>query len=331
MVLSERYLACLSSSIQWTFVFGLGRVGLSRRFTTGVERRQLHFLGRRVTGEDLKLIQDVIADCDGLSRMELARTVCELLGWKRRNRSLKGRECREFLEKLEAAGLLVLAEKRAGRPVGSRTAVPVTELGSPGVVIQTTAHELDRLELELVESDDARRLFRELVGRYHYLGHAVPFGAHLRYLIYADLPERSLVACLQFSSAAWRIAVRDEWIGWDDEARVRNLGHVVNNSRFLVLPWVEIKNLASRILGQAAGRIVVDWKRRYGLEPLLAETLVDPQRYRGTCYRAANWIDLGRTSGLGRMDRRRSGGEVSPKTVLVYPLTRDAARQLREC
>src|SRR5206468_4086037 len=129
--------------------------------------------------------------------------------------------------------------------------------------------------------------------------------AHLRYLIYADLPERSLVACLQFSSAAWRIAVRDEWIGWDDEARVRNLGHVVNNSRFLVLPWVEIKNLASRILGQAAGRIVVDWKRHYGLEPLLAETLEDPQRYRGTCYRAANWMDLGRTSGLRESDLER--------------------------
>jgi len=296
-----------------------------------VETGQLHFLGSRVTGKDLKLIQDVIANCDGLSRMELAQTVCELLGWKRWNRSLKGRECREFLEKLDAAGLLVLPEKRAGRPVGSRTAVPVTELGNPGAVIQTTAHELDRLELQLVQSDEARRLFRELVGRYHYLGHAVPFGAHLRYLIYACLPERSLVACLQFSSAAWRIAVRDEWIGWDDEARVRNLGRVVNNSRFLVLPWIEIKNLASRILSEAAGRMVVDWKRRYGVEPLLAETLVDPKRYRGTCYRAANWIDLGLTSGLGRMDRRRSGGEVSRKTVLVYPLARGAARQLREC
>src|SRR5213596_2503142 len=178
MVLPERYLACLSSSIQWTFVFGLGRVGLSRRFTTGVERRQLHFLGRRVTGEDLKLIQDVIADCDGLSRMELARTVCELLGWRRRNASLKSRECREFLEKLDANGLLVLPDKRVGRP-----------------------------ELELVRTGEARRLFRELVGRYHYLGHAVPFGAHLRYLISAHLPERTIVACLQFSSAAWRMAV----------------------------------------------------------------------------------------------------------------------------
>lgn len=263
--------------------------------------------------------------------MELARTVCELLDWRRANESLKNRECFEFLERLSTMGLLVLPEKRAGRPVGSRTTVPVTEKGNAGAVIEGTAHEVGALEWERVESDQARRLFRELVGRYHYLGHAVPFGAHIRYLIYAHTPARSVVACLQFSSAAWRIAVRDEWIGWDEAARRRNLQRVVNNSRFLVLPWLHIKNLASRILAEAVRRIVVDWKQDYGVEPLLAETLVDPRRYRGTCYRAANWIELGRTSGLGRMDRRRSGGEVAPKTVLVYALAHDAARQLREC
>src|SRR5207247_11341839 len=112
-----------------------------------------------------------------------------------------------------------------------------------GAVIQTRAHELGGLEVQLVQSDEARRLFRELVGRYHYLGHAVPFGAHLRYLIYACLPERSLVACLQFSSAAWRIAVRDEWIGWDDEARVGNLGRVVSNRRCLLVRCQVIKHL----------------------------------------------------------------------------------------
>jgi len=244
---------------------------------------------------------------------------------------LKARECREFLEKLDTGGLLVLPDKRVGRPVGSRTEVPVTERGNPGAVIQGTAPDVGRLELELVRSDEARRLFRELVGRYHYLGHAVPFGAHLRYLIYAELPQRSVVACVQFSSAAWRIAVRDEWIGWEEDSRVRNLQHIVNNSRFLVLPWVDVKNLASRILSEAVRRIVVDWKQYYGVEPLVAETLVDPKRYRGTCYRAANWIELGRTSGLGRQDRRRRGGEVAPKTVLIYPLADDAAQQLREC
>jgi len=136
---------------------------------------------------------------------------------------------------------------------------------------------------------------------------------------------------MQFSSAAWRIAVRDEWIGWDEDTRVRNLQHIVNNSRFLVLPWVEVKNLASRILSEAVRRMATDWKRYYRVEPMLAETLVDPRRYRGTCYRAANWIDVGFTSGLGRQDRRRHGGEVAPKTVLIYPLAHDAAQRLREC
>jgi len=295
-----------------------------------MERTDLRFLGRRVTEEDLTMMQEVVVSCVGLTRMELARTVCELLGWKRRNRSLKARECREFLEKLESRALLVLPEKRAGRPIGSRTEVPVTERGNAGTVIQGTAHDVGRLELELVRSDEARRLFRELVGRHHYLGHAVPFGAHLRYLIYAERPERSVVACVQFSSAAWRIRVRDEWIGWDDGTRIRNLQNIVNNSRFLVLPWVEVKNLASRILSEAVRRMTVDWKRQYRVEPLLAETLVDPKRYRGTCYRAANWMELGLTSGLGRQDRRRSGEEVAPKTVLVYPLAENAVERLRE-
>src|SRR5947199_7679931 len=296
-----------------------------------MERTDLPFLGHRVTGEDLRVIPRMVGSCRGLSEMELAGTVCELLGWRRRSGARKARECREFLEKLEARGLWVSADKRAGRPLGSRTAVPVTEGGNAGAVIQGTAHGVGRLELELVRSDEARRLFRELVGRYHYLGHAVPFGAHLRYLIYAERPQRNVVACVQFSSAAWRIAVRDEWIGWDEDSRVRNLQHIVNNSRFLVLPWVEVKNLASRILSEAVRRMATDWKRYYRVEPMLAETLVDPRRYRGTCYRAANWIDVGFTSGLGRQDRRRSGGEVAPKTVLIYPLAQDAAQRLREC
>src|SRR5438046_4563427 len=248
-----------------------------------MERTDLRFLGHRVTGEDLRMIQEMVGSCGGLTRMELARTVCELAWRRRRSRPLKARECREFLEKLEAGGLLVLPDKRAGRPLGSRTAVPVTEGGNAGAVIQGTAHAVGRLELELVRSDEGRRLFRELVGRYHYLGHAVPFGAHLRYLIYAEQPQRSVVACMQFSRSAWRIAGRDEWIGWDDDTRGRSVHHIVNSSRFLVLPWVEVKNLASRILSEAVRRMAVDWKRHYRGEPLRGETLVDPRRSRGTC------------------------------------------------
>jgi hypothetical protein len=296
----------------------------------GIETSGVRFLGNRIPREDLKLIQEIVANCEGLSRMELARTVCELLGWRRRSEALKARECREFLEKLEARGLVVLPGKRAGRPVGRRTEVPMTGLGEAGQPIGGRARDLGELEMERVQTGEARQLFRELVGRYHYLGHAVPFGAHLRYLIYAHVPERTVLSCIQFSSAAWRIAVRDEWIGWDPRARVRNLDRVVSNSRFLVLPWVRVKNLASRILSEAVRRMAVDWNRGYGVEPLLVETMVDPTRYRGICYRAANWIELGQTRGLGRGDCRRVGQPVAPKTVLVYPLVAAATQQLRE-
>src|ERR1700686_447217 len=168
--------------------------------TASMKSTDLHFLGRSVTERDVTLIQEIVASCGGLSRMELARTVCELLGWRRRSASLKGRECREFLEKLDGRGLLVLPDKRAGRPVGSRTEVPKTEHGNPGAEVEGTAHDVGLLELELVRTEEARRLFRELVGRYHYLGHAVPFGAHLRYLISGHLPERTVLGCFKFSS-----------------------------------------------------------------------------------------------------------------------------------
>lgn len=289
----------------------------------------LRFLGHEVSQEELGLIREVVSSCNGLSRMELANTVCELLGWTRLSGLVKGRECREFLEKLEDEGVLVLPEKRAGRPVGRKTEVPVTQDGEPGEALVATAGELGRIEVELVRTEEKRRLFRELIGRHHYLGHAVPFGAQLRYLVYSSIPERTLVGCIQFSSPAWRIAVRDRWIGWDDATRVRNLQHVVSNSRYLLLPWLQVKNLASRVLAKAVRQLTIDWQERYAVEPLLVETLVDPTRFRGSCYRAANWIELGRTSGQARVYRQRKRIEVVPKIVLIYPLVRNAVHRLR--
>jgi hypothetical protein len=143
-------------------------------------------------------------------------------------------------------------------------------------------------------------------------------------------PRLQVVGCVQFSSPAWRLAVRDRWIGWDDATRLRNLQRVVSNSRFLILPWVRVKNLASHVLSQALRRLSVDWPARYGPKPLLVETLVDRQRFQGTCYRAANWQELGSTSGRGRMDREHQRHGLAVKTVLVYGLVRDAARRLRE-
>ena len=148
----------------------------------------------------------------------------------------------------------------------------------------------------------------------------MPFGARLRYVVFASHPERAVVGCLQFSSPAWRMAARDRWIGWDDTTRANNLQHVVNNSRFLLLPWVELRNLASAVLARGLAQLVVDWPHHYGIEPALVETLVDSRRYHGGCYRAANWIALGQTSGRGRMDRHRRRDGAAPKTIFVYPL-----------
>jgi hypothetical protein len=262
--------------------------------------------------------------------MELAHTVCELVDWKRPRGSLKGRECREFLERLDAAGVLALPDKRVGRPVGSRTSVPETARGELGRELVGTVGQFGPVLLEPVSRPEDHLWYRELVGRYHYLGHRVPFGAHLRYLVFVSRPEREIVGCLQFSSPAWRMAARDRWIGWDDRTRQANLQRVVNNSRFLILPSVRLKNLASTILSQAARKLADDWPQRYAVEPYLLETLVDPRRYAGSCYRAANWLCLGETAGRGRMDREKRRVGAEPKLVFVYPLVGDAARRLRE-
>ena len=287
------------------------------------------FCGRKFTPREMKLIREVVGSFPGLSRMELAQTVCELLGWRRASGGLKARECREFLERLQAQGAVQLPGKRPGKPVGTRTRVPVTVAGDARGGLVGEVGEFGPIVVEAVTNGEQRLLFRELVGRHHYLGHAVPFGAHLRYLVYASQPERAVVGCAQFSSPAWRMAVRDLWIGWDEPTRRRTLQRVVNNSRFLILPWVRVKNLASTVLSLVTRRLGGDWAERYAVEPLLAETLVDPSRYTGNCYRAANWVVLGQTSGRGRMDREHAREGAAPKLVFVYPLVRDAARRLR--
>jgi hypothetical protein len=208
--------------------------------------------------------------------------------------------------------------------------VPQTARGEPGRELVGTVRDFGPIVLEPVIEPEQRLWFRELVGRYHYLGHRVPYGAQLRYLLFVSRPEPLVVGGLQFSSPAWRMAVRDHWIGWDDRTRQANLQRVVNNSRFLILPWVRVKNLASTVLSQAARRLAEDWQQRYAVEPLLVETLVDPRRYAGSCYRAANWVCLGRTAGRGRMDREKRRVGEAPKLVFVYPLVADATRRLRE-
>jgi hypothetical protein len=293
--------------------------------TAGKEQR---FCGREFSAEEVSLIQEVVETCAGISRAELAHTVCELLEWKRVGGGLKARECRDLLERLESQRILTLPAKKSPGSRQSRKSIAPAGEGQMPNGLTGSVEEFTPIDVELVQNREQRELFRELVSRYHYLGYAMPYGARLQYLAYASRPRRIVVGCMQVSSPAWRMKVRDQWIGWDDVTRGGNLQHVVNNSRFLVLG--KIRNLASTLLCCVLRRLRSDWQGHYGVDPWLVETLVDRERFHGGCYRAANFMVLGETSGRGRMDRthQRHGAEV--KTVMVYPLVKDALRRLRD-
>lgn len=285
--------------------------------------------GLAASAEQVSLIADVVKSCRGLSRAELAATVCELLGWQRASGGLKSRECRDLLERLEAEGAIELPGKARGRPRGSVTSIPRTARGEPREPLSGSVRDLAPVSLMRASTRSEHALWRELIGRYHYLGHRTAYGASLRYLVKADRPSAAVIGCLQFSSPAWRMAARDRWIGWSEQTRQQRLQQVVNQSRFLILPWVEVRNLASHVLGLSVKCIAADWEERFGVRPLLLETLVDAGRFSGTCYSAANWLLVGQTTGRGRMDRAHVRHGAAPKRVFVYPLVPKARELLR--
>lgn len=282
------------------------------------------FCGRTFTAQEVELMRVVAHDCAGVGVTEIARTVCELLEWTRPNGGLKNQECRQLLERLAAEGVLTLPAVRKLGGRGPRR-VALSEQRFEPEPVECAASECEPLELALVEGPADSRLWREHMERYHYLGCRVPFGANLRYWVRNG--EREL-ACLLWTSPAWKMKPRDLWIGWSDEQRQGRLQWIVNNGRFLILPWVRVKGLASKILALSARQMPHHWHTRYGYRPLLLETLVDADRFRGTCYRAANWIYLGQTTGRGRMDREHKAHGQAIKNIYVYPLVRDARQRL---
>jgi hypothetical protein len=290
----------------------------------------LTFCGRLFSISEVEMIREVVAQCSALSLTEISRTLCELLDWKRPNGKLKNHECRLLLERLRDQGQISLPTVQLCGRRGPRRA-HLTGRSDPQPEITGSAGEFEPLTLTVVGAERKAdcRLWAEYLERYHYLGHRVPVGASLRYLVGSPRYPEQVLACLLWSSAAWKMAARDRWIGWSGEQRARNLPFIVNNSRFLLLPWVRIKGLASKILGHSARQLPDDWERLYGYRPLLLETLVEEERFRGTCYRAANWIALGRTQGRGRMDRDHRS-PLRPKLLLVYPLCRNVQQRLCE-
>jgi hypothetical protein len=202
----------------------------------------------------------------------------------------------------------------------AKTKVPRTGQADSQATISAKLRELSPILLTRVKTKGQRQLWYEYVDRYHYLGYQLPFGAQLRYFIESGATD-DILGCFQFSSPAWKMAPRDRWIGWSDAQRKVNLQKIINNSRFLIFPWVKVKNLASSTLALAVKTIADDWQGCYGYRPVLMETLVDQKRFKGTCYKAANWIHMGKTTGRGRMDRDNKQHGAAVKDIYVYPLT----------
>jgi hypothetical protein len=284
----------------------------------------LSFCGRALTDDELDLIRRITREFGNLTVTELAATLCELLEWRRPNGGLKSRECYLFLLELQRRGWLPWLP--TVQPRHRRQPKPEPPTPWP-TVLWGPLDEYRPLRLELIEDAAQRRLFRQYLQQHHYLGYRAPYGAQLRYWVRAAQAELPPLAALLFTSAAWRMAPRDQFIGWSDEVRQRNLPLVINNSRFLIFPGMKIPHLASHILSRAARQLRLDWRDRYAVDPLVLETLVDRERYNGTCYRAANWVSVGFTQGRGRMDRdRKTNG--SRKEIFLYPLQRHWQRQL---
>jgi len=282
--------------------------------------------GRQIGQAEIDLIDGLLASHGEWHRTRLSRELCRRWDWFNAAGQPKDMACRSLLLKLEAQGCIRLPARRAASVNGHRhRSAPVVEHARHP--IEGPLGELAPVDIRLAESSSAdAELVRALVGQYHYLGLRSAAGENLRYVV-RDRHGR-LLGCLWFAAAAWRCKDRDRFIGWDDGTRARNLPLLANNTRFLILPWVRVPHLASHLLGHIARRIVQDWQRKYGHGLCALETFVDQDRFTGTCYRAANWLRVGQTTGRSRNDVLNRGPLSSIKDVYVYPLVRHFRQML---
>jgi len=275
----------------------------------------LQICGRRFSESEIDWIRNQVESQPDLNRARLSRLFCRHAQWHKPDGGLKDMSCRVALLRLERSGLIQLPPAKTTPPPAAGK-IKRTRQGEPQSPLELQAGRVD-LDFEPVEPKMSA-LWNELIDRYHYLGYNRQGGAQMRFFVYAS---GRLAALLGFSAAAWRAAPRDQFIGWTDLQRRENLHLVVNNSRFLILPWVSAKNLASRILSGAARKLPELWHRRYNYRPVLLETFVEKQRFAGTCYKAANWTCVGQTQGRGKWDRQYAFAK-PVKTIWLYPLER---------
>jgi len=282
---------------------------------TNVTDTAVRYCGRLFTSKEIDRIRQLITSDRKLNRAQLSRIVCDEFNWLRPDGRSKEMSCRVAMLRMERDGLITLPPPQKGNGNG-KTRPRLTSVSEPQEAISTPAGALGKLLFRPVNTTDDSKLWNELIERYHYLGYKPLPGAQIRYLVFG---KSHLLAALGFGAAAWTVAPRDRLIGWTTQQRQSNLHLVVNNARFLILPWVTSHNLASRILAGIARQLPHDWQERYSYKPVLFETFVEQKRFRGTCYRAANWIHVGQTQGRGKLDRQYRY-LLPVKDIFLYPL-----------
>jgi hypothetical protein len=282
----------------------------------------MQYCARHFEAHEIQIIRELLT-LPQISRFRLSREVCERLNWRRANGQLKDMSCRVALLRMQAAGLFTLPAPRNAKPVSYRQHPDIEHAVLEPLSIPTV--NLARLSVDLVSNKRDSLLWNAYIQRHHYLGHQLMPGAQLRYFVRT---EGHIIAALGFGASAWKVKPRDNTIGWTSAQRRRNLHLIVNNARFLILPWINCKNLASRVLALTSRRLTEDWHARYAYRPVLLETFVEKPRFAGTCYKAANWQYLGDTQGRGKLDTLHCNAQPI-KSIWIYPLARDFHRHLR--
>ena len=280
------------------------------------------YCGRHFSADDLLVITGLIEQIPPLNRAELSRQICVKFNWLKPNGGLKDMTCRVAMLRMQADGLITLPPPSSRGRVGNRAAfvaMAATAATDAQPPMSRPVHDLAPLTLRQVVDKANSRLWNEYVARYHYLGYTPLVGSQMRYFVFEG--ER-LLALLSFGASAWKLAARDRFIGWTDTERQKNLQLVVNNARFLILPWIESKGLASKILATVSRQLPNDWQQRYGYRPVLLETFVETPRHRGTCYKAANWVNVGQTTGRGKKGPNQKAF-LPIKDIWLYPLRKN--------
>lgn len=283
----------------------------------------IRYCGRDFTNKELDQIRAFIKENPQYHRAKLSREVCQMLQWLKPDGKLKDMSCRVAMLRMQEDGLIELPEPLRTKAVIRK--IKFTPATDPQDSIFCPVNQLPHLQLQMVNKTNSS-LWNEYIERYHYLGYTPLPGAQLRYFITAN---GQILALTGFGAAAWQTSPRDKFVGWDHEQRRRNLHLIVNNARFLILPWVQSKNLASKILALHTRQLPYDWEEKYNIRPVLMESFVEKNRFAGTCYKAANWCNVGQTKGRGKLG---PSGKISVpiKDVWVYPLNKNFRTLLKK-